>query len=385
MGSGIFVGQVDDGNKITVARSTISGNSPTGSAGSSTGGGIAFGGNGPNGAIRGDFQMIDSTISGNAAANGGGVSVGTSAHQRVVGDQGSISFDNSTIASNSAGSHGGGFYLDEYDSPSNPGTNISATPLLNSTIVAANTATGGPQDLDRIDGSAGGGLDEAFSLVQAPGDAPLIDSGSNLTGVDPLLAPLADNGGPTKTQLPAITSPAIDKGRTEGRLRIDQRELARIVDVGTVANAVGGDGTDIGAVELAPGAFPPPPPPPKPPVDKKPLAVITKNHLTAHKAKKRTVSGTASDDHRVATVQVAILMKVHGRCRAVLGSGKLGKRRSCSLPTGFRSAAGTNKWSYRLQDALPAGSYVVFARATDNKGQKQTSFGHRSKRSFKVR
>ena len=60
--------------------------------------------------------------------------------------------------------------------------------------------------------------------------------------------PLALNGGPTQTMLPALTSPAIDHG-VAGGLTTDQRGFARTADLLAVPNAIGGDGTDIGAVE----------------------------------------------------------------------------------------------------------------------------------------
>ena len=91
-----------------------------------------------------------------------------------------------------------------------------------------------------------------FSLVGGIGNATITEepAGSNLIGVDPQLGPLADNGGPTQTQLPAATTPAIDAGIANG-LSADQRGLARTFDASNATNAVGGDATDIGAVEQA--------------------------------------------------------------------------------------------------------------------------------------
>jgi hypothetical protein len=68
---------------------------------------------------------------------------------------------------------------------------------------------------------------------------------NNITNVDPLLAPLADNGGPTMTHALGVGSPAIDQGNATGP---DQRGLPR-VDNPNVANAAGGNGSDIGAFE----------------------------------------------------------------------------------------------------------------------------------------
>jgi hypothetical protein len=63
--------------------------------------------------------------------------------------------------------------------------------------------------------------------------------------LDPMLAPLANNGGPTRTHALLAGSPAIDKGDNAGAPAADQRGVARPRD---------GDGNgsliaDIGAFE----------------------------------------------------------------------------------------------------------------------------------------
>ena len=65
--------------------------------------------------------------------------------------------------------------------------------------------------------------------------------------IDPLLAPLADNGGPTMTHALLPGSPAIDAGLTT--LTTDQRGFTRPVDLASVPNAAGGNGADMGAFE----------------------------------------------------------------------------------------------------------------------------------------
>ena len=85
----------------------------------------------------------------------------------------------------------------------------------------------------------------------------IIDVGGTLTGVDPLLGPLANNGGPTQTEALLAGSPAIDKGPnplpTFPLNANDQRGsgFARVV----------GPAVDIGAFEVQP---PPPTPAPTP-------------------------------------------------------------------------------------------------------------------------
>jgi len=75
-----------------------------------------------------------------------------------------------------------------------------------------------------------------------------------------MLGPLKDNGGPTLTHAPLEGSPAIDQGKDIGPIGPaytptgeDQRGSTRPVNDPAIPNAVGGDGSDIGAVELAIG------------------------------------------------------------------------------------------------------------------------------------
>lgn len=69
----------------------------------------------------------------------------------------------------------------------------------------------------------------------------------NITGKDPKLGSLADNGGATMTHAPLPGSPVLDAGHSEG-ITDDQRRFTRPVDLPGVPNI--GDGADMGAVEL---------------------------------------------------------------------------------------------------------------------------------------
>ena len=281
LGAGVNFDVLGDGDHFTITHSTISGNDAASSEATGYGGGIHFSdafffpyfnGEGYNyrniTPIDGEFRAIDSTISGNSADVGGGVSMGgaprsvlskakrlqpyrSDPYGTVVGPDGSVDFENSTIASNSASSNGGGVYLNQYDTNPYDEQNVFSSPTigLTSTILADNTAGGAPNDADRGNDSQSGGLDSVDSLVENAGDAPFTNQQSTLTGIDPQLGPLADNGGPTQTQLPSTTSPVIDKGDAPARLNDDQRGQSRTVQ-GDAADAPGGDGTDIGAVEV---------------------------------------------------------------------------------------------------------------------------------------
>jgi hypothetical protein len=73
---------------------------------------------------------------------------------------------------------------------------------------------------------------------------------TDLSTTDPGLdAALAANGGPTPTHALLPGSPAIDRGNGFGE-GVDQRGLPRPSDFLEIPNVPGGDGSDVGAVEL---------------------------------------------------------------------------------------------------------------------------------------
>jgi Ca2+-binding RTX toxin-like protein len=238
-GAGISLGSLAQADSVTITRTTIAHNA--GGPGS-WGGGIYAGG-----VIDGQLAVRDSTISTNEAGGGAGISIGDfNLDSLVIGAHGSIAVQNSTVASNNAGGSGGGLYLAEYSGGGGPRIDLL------STIVADNLATGAPEDLDSAGVASGGTVRASFTLVEAPGDAPISigPGGQNIFGVDPRLGSLQANGGPTATHLPDDDSPVIDRGLSRPGDLTDQRILARPVDNPGVVNAPGGDGADIGAVEI---------------------------------------------------------------------------------------------------------------------------------------
>lgn len=93
-------------------------------------------------------------------------------------------------------------------------------------------------------------MSENYNLVQSvTGIAFTGSTTHNLLGLDPLLGPLTNNGGMWRTCALRGGSPAIDQGKSFGPTA-DQRGAPRVFDFNTIANVSGGDGTDIGAVEL---------------------------------------------------------------------------------------------------------------------------------------
>jgi hypothetical protein len=95
----------------------------------------------------------------------------------------------------------------------------------------------------------------------------------------------------------------------------------------------------------------------------------------------RTIAGTATDDHAIRRVKVSVVRRSVAagrlRCRALTARGRWRTYRpagrSCR-PRFLLTARGTTKWSLRLKHRLPNGRYVIASRATDNAGQRETSF-----------
>lgn len=227
----------------TISASTISENVADASSGPGANGGIVEGGG-----LRIDANaptaISNSTIDGNVAiGRGSAIAHGGGLTTREEGG-GRITISNSTISDNLLES--GALAID--------GGNLFS---MNTVRIANTIVSGGIGPVGA--GNCGGGVESlGFNLdsanecgFEAPGD---------IVNADPALGPLQDNGGPTATRVPAAGSPAVDRGSAFGAAT-DQRGLRRPVDLGTVPNSAanGADGSDIGAVELQPGAGGPPP------------------------------------------------------------------------------------------------------------------------------
>lgn len=210
------------------------------------------------------LTVVGSTISSNSAPMGGGFYnyVLTSGSAQLV-------VKNCTVMGNSAGD-GGGFYNFRL---APPGT---AVLTVFSSTLTGNFATNFGDAIYNSSGSVNLGntilksgpsrtnLFPTSSLFTSYGYNLSSDNGSGyLTNstdqpnTDAMLGPLQFNGGPTPTCAPLPGSPAIDKGKkvTIPSLFVpgsDQRGRCRTYDDVSLANSIGGDGTDIGAVEVNP-------------------------------------------------------------------------------------------------------------------------------------
>lgn len=193
---------------LTVTSSTISGN-----VAGADGGGIMVG--------FGDYApaapaILDTTISGNSAREGGGLML----------DGGDATISSSTIAFNQGTTRGAGISASYY----------SYTIELQSTIVSNNTNGGSGSDVFALGEVLG-----ANNLIPSAGGSPAPMPADTITD-DPLLEPLAANGGPTQTHALGAGSPAIDAGNDVAGLVFDQRGEPYLREFGAAA--------DIGAYEV---------------------------------------------------------------------------------------------------------------------------------------
>ena len=232
---------------MTVANSTINGNT------ANRGGGL-FGTN-PSGYV----ILINSTVSGNSAAWGGGVYAWAA------------DVTNSTLSGNTAGASGGAIWATGVTMTSrtvtantSPAASAGAVRTTNfnsnaskisSSIIAGNT---------NGDVSLQGTTSLGYNLVGTGSGATVFNKTGDQTGVtNPMLGPLADNGGPMKTHVPLPGSPALDTGNptfnpanpdgdpnTNDAMPFDQRgaPFTRVYD----GDGAGGARIDRGAVERQP-------------------------------------------------------------------------------------------------------------------------------------
>ncbi|MCX7417987.1 MAG: hypothetical protein NT013_00410, partial [Planctomycetia bacterium] len=230
-GGGIYS---EEDTTLTIRNSTISGNTAN-----SHGGGIYS---------YGVLTISDSTISGNVGIRGGGIinadsTTLTMTNSTVSGNVGirgggiynkpatSATITNSTISGNTSKEYGGGIYndratlnltnttvTDNHSDSDNSGggtggglynyVNRGGSVTLTNSIMAKNYRGSGTTTDDDI--SSNVTVTANFSLIGDPTEATI--TGSNNLNGDPLLGPLADNGGPTKTHALLSGSPAINTG-----------------------------------------------------------------------------------------------------------------------------------------------------------------------------
>jgi predicted outer membrane repeat protein len=217
-GGGLFA----SGTTLVVTSTTFSGNTA-----STSGGGIELE---TTGTVTSGSTITNTTITGNSALNNAGAANGGGIDAPAA-FTGSLTLLNDTINANFADNGGGVFWA---------GTGGSVT--VQNTIIAKNTAsTTGPD----ANNPAGTFIDSGGNLIGISGagsgntgfTAATTQTGSTATPLNPLLGPLANNGGPpignpatpTVLQTEALmpTSPAIDKGVLNATVTTDERGYPR--------------------------------------------------------------------------------------------------------------------------------------------------------------
>jgi beta-glucanase (GH16 family) len=228
-GAGIYNG---GGSTFRLAHSTVSDNTTTGADG---GGVYAFFG--------ATVEIDDSTLSGNVASNvGGGI--------RMLGN---ATLRNSTLSGNSSLAwHGSAiFHTDGVMNLVNTTVTGNAAPPgtaavfvgtftpASATLNIVNSIVAGNNDAGCILAPFGAGVVALNSLGNNVfSDASCLPVGSDLIVADALLGPLADNGGPTLTHLPAPGSPVVDAANAALCPAADQRGVSRPQGAGCDAGAV---------------------------------------------------------------------------------------------------------------------------------------------------
>lgn len=223
-GGGIFA---TDGGMLTIEDSTIRENrSFAPSMPLSTVGGGIYAGDGTA------LTLLRSTVSGNEAsgflASGGGVQLSGSDTVALI--------QSTTLADNHAsGKPASCLNVNTIDAD-------AATVVLQNTILATSVFAGNLNCNPCLPAPTSSGHNLSSN------DTCELNGVGDQVDVNPMLAPLADNGGPTPTHGFLPGSPAIDRGHSGG-LQTDQRGVVRVVDTPSLPNAPSGDGADIGAYE----------------------------------------------------------------------------------------------------------------------------------------
>lgn len=217
------------------------------------------------------FRLIGCSVSGNTSAgNSGGVHslgeliiISTTLYANTaakaagaIGNYGTtLLINTSTISGNSAAFSGGGIRNEgqkatlyrctiAFNASDSSGGGIASSDSLffSNTIVGNNTAD---VQGDEIFKAAGTIISEGHNLVRDIAQSGFTPNAGDILGTtatpeDPLLDPLADNGGSSLTHIPRCGSPAIDNGDTTNAPTSDQREMPRVhgggIDIGSVEN-----------------------------------------------------------------------------------------------------------------------------------------------------
>lgn len=207
-GGGVFFYDTDGGDVI-VRNTTVSGNT----ASTGAGGGFYIGQ--PN---NGTVRFFNSTVSGNTAPQGAGIFFYADATEEplylvestVTANNGGGTSVASLGAQGQGHGHEGTQQWPKPDPTEAPETNVGAAQtgdemFLIGTIMAGNLGTADLPDAGVVNSNS--------SLIgTVSGTTTVNNVGGTILGADPMLGPLANNGGPTQTHALLAGSPAINTG-----------------------------------------------------------------------------------------------------------------------------------------------------------------------------
>lgn len=215
----------------TVVNSTISANQASSSSPRSAGA-IYF-----QGAPGGRIRLIGTTVSGNRSNGGAGGILNLANNE--LNDTGQVELISSTVVNN-AGSAGGGIVS------ATVGIATASRVTLRNSLVARNFPNNflaDAQSGSAVIDSLGFNLSDDYSGISS-------NQASDVSG-DPRLGPLALYAGSVPTHTLLGGSPALDAGNgSAGAPLTAARGEDRVFDDAAIGNAAGGNGADIGAVEM---------------------------------------------------------------------------------------------------------------------------------------
>ena len=211
-GGALYNDGTNGNSSPTITDSVFTGNSARGTGGALYNAGFSSGTSSPS--------ISNTTFSGNSASDSGGAMFNSGYYAGTS----SPSITNSTFGGNSAHHNGGGGAIFSVTA-----SNGTSKPTIIASIFWGNTADFAGAQINNYAAVP----NISYSIVQGSGGSTNWDSGLGTSGLgnldaDPLLGALADNGGPTPTMMPGVSSAAIDPlDASTSCPATDQRGLAR--------------------------------------------------------------------------------------------------------------------------------------------------------------
>jgi hypothetical protein len=230
---------------LSCTDSTLSGNSVAGDSGNGYGqGGGAM-------IVNGDVDLSRCTVDANVAGQGGGIM-----QIEFQGSAPTTRIQNSTISGNAATFTSGGIEVFCNDCVAQPVQILNSTLVFNSSPTSygdglnTNGSVDAQSSIIARNGSGASTVSDLFATGLTGADNLIMETNVEATarGIitvtgDPMLMPLASNGGPTRTHSLSAFSPARNLGNNSASQSTDQRGFSRtangMVDIGAYQNQAG--------------------------------------------------------------------------------------------------------------------------------------------------